>query len=102
MTDPGGEPVVLEYRGPEGSGGGGAVAVLPPVLSPYGSGVVLIRAGADLPERCVKCNRPASGRAVRVLLRWVDPRDRDGYRGTTYGVVTLIVWLGYFIEGLFK
>jgi len=37
-----------------------------------------------------------------VRLTWIDPRDRDGYRGTAYGPVALIVWIGFVIEGLFK
>jgi hypothetical protein len=96
MTDDAGKPVVLEYRGAEANPG------WPEVFSPHGTEFLLIRAGADLPERCVKCNRPGSGRQVRVWLRWVDPGDRDGYRGTTVGPITLIVWIGFFIEGLIK
>jgi len=96
MTEQPPEPVVLDYRGPDVTPG------WPAVYSPWQTEFLLIRAGADLPERCVKCNLPAHGRPVRVRLRWVDPRERDGYRGTAYGLVALLVWIGFVIEGLFK
>jgi hypothetical protein len=97
MNDGAGKPVVLDYRGPAETTAG-----WPAVYRPYQTEFLLIRAGADLPPRCLKCNRQAEGKPIRVRLSWIDPGDRDGYRGTTYGPVTLIVWIGFVIEGLFK
>jgi hypothetical protein len=96
MSEQGPETVVLDYRGPEATPG------WPAVYSPWRTEFLLIRASADLPPRCLICNRPAEGKPSRVRLTWIDPRDRDGYRGTAYGPVALIVWIGFVIEGLFK
>jgi hypothetical protein len=96
MNDGAGKSVVLDYRGPAEATPG------PPVYWPYQTEFLLVRGGADLPSRCIKCNVPAEGKPSRVRLCWIDSRDRDGYRGMTYGPVTLIVWIGYAIEGLFK
>ena len=97
MSEQGPQSVVLDYRGPEVTPG------WPAVYSPYQTEFLLIRAGADLPARCVKCNRPCAGRQSRVRLSWIDPGDRDGYRGMSlFAPLAFIVWIGFLIEGLFK
>src|SRR5438132_608140 len=65
-------PEILSYEAP---------AFTPDRVGYWRSGDCLeVSRDAVLPDRCVKCNRPASGSPIRFEVDWVDPLLKKKYR----------------------
>src|ERR1700681_4419463 len=84
-NSPTGSPSILSYAAPP---------YRPGELKFWANGELLdMRENAVLPERCIKCNQPATRCAVHVNLSWIDPKVRRPYAGFRWIPYLRVIWI---------